>query len=129
MLHRLAMDRIRDARRYLEAGDVGARGKAISRVSEVLVEFGCSLDHQTGGELDRPLAQLHEYMQWRLLEATTHQDVEPLNEVLRLLSTLSEAWQEIQPEPLPAAPADQSRWFEDSAPEAGQPAALECYTT
>jgi flagellar protein FliS len=123
------MDRIRDARRYLEAGGVGARSKAISRASEALVELGCSLDGQTEGESGRPLAQLHEYMQWRLVEATIHQNAEPLNEVLSLLSTLSETWQETKPEQRPAAPAAQPHWHEDPAKEANQPAASECWTT
>jgi flagellar secretion chaperone FliS len=128
MLYRLAMDRIRDARQYLEAGDAGARSKAISTASEALIELGCSLDRQAGGELSRRLAQLYEYMQWRLVEANFHQSVEPLNEVLSLLSTLSEAWQEIRLEPRPAAPASQPHWCEYPSTEASQPAASECWT-
>jgi flagellar protein FliS len=129
MLYRLAMDRIRDARRYLEAGDAVARSGAISTASEALAELGCSLDHQAGGELSRRLAQLYEYMQWRLVEANFHQSAEPLNEVLSLLSTLSEAWQTIKPEPRAAAPDAQPNWYEHPSTEAaGQPAAAECWT-
>jgi flagellar secretion chaperone FliS len=129
MLYRLAMDRIRDARQYIEAGDAGARSKAISTASEALAELGCSLDYQAGGELSRRLAQLYEYMQWRLVEANFHQSAEPLNEVLSLLSTLSEAWQEIKPEPRAAAPDAPPNWYEyPSTESAGQPAAAECWT-
>ena len=128
ILYRLAMDRIREARQYLEAGDAGARSKAISTASEALIELCSSLDLQAGGELSRRLAQLYEYMQWRLVEANFHQTAEPLNEVLSLLSTLSEAWQEIKSEPHPAAPAAQPYGYEYSSAEAGQPAASECWT-
>jgi flagellar secretion chaperone FliS len=128
ILYRLAMDRIRDARRHLEAGDAGARSKAISTASEALIELGSSLDPRAGGELSRRLAQLYEYMQWRLVEANFHQSAEPLNEVLSLLSTLSEAWREIRPEPRPAAPAAQPHIYDHSSTEAGQPAVSECWT-
>jgi flagellar protein FliS len=128
ILYRLAMDRIRDARQYLEAGDVVARSKAISTASEALGELACSLDHQAGGELSRRLAQLYEYMQWRLVEANFHQSAEQLNEVLGLLSTLSEAWQEIKPEHQSAAPAAQPLWHEDSPAEPGQLVTSECWT-
>jgi hypothetical protein len=67
-------------------------------------------------------------MQWRLVEANFHQSAEQLNEVLGLLSTLSEAWQEIKPEHQSAAPAAQPLWHEDSPAEPGQLVTSECWT-
>jgi flagellin-specific chaperone FliS len=128
MLHRLAMNRIRDARRCLEAGDDGERAKAIAGAMEVLAEIARSINRRIGGGSDRPLAQLHEYMRCRLADATLHQSAEPLNEVLSLLSALSEVCPEIDSETFPVAHAAHSRWFEDSAAETGQPAPSECCT-
>ena len=119
ILYATAIDRIRQARQYMEAGDIPARAKAISVASQALSELSASLDHEAGGELSRRLAQLYDYMQWRLVDANFHQTVAPLTEVLGLLTTLSEAWQNIQSEPVAtAAPASQARWAEESPAEA-----------
>jgi flagellar protein FliS len=109
ILYRLAIDRVREAREHLEKGEVAARGKAISSASQAIGELHGSLDMAAGGEIARRLSQLYDYMQRRLLEASLHQSAEPLNEVLGLLSTLSEAWQAVRLEP--AAPAHQPATF------------------
>lgn len=118
ILYRLAIDRIREAREHLEKGDIAGRSKAISVASEALLELNVSLDHEVGGELSRRLAQLYEYIVWRLLEANVQQSAEPLNEALKLLTTLLEAWQGINPEPPIAVPsAAASPWTEEASPE------------
>ena len=119
ILYRLAIDRIREAREHLEKGDIVGRSRAISVASEALLELNVSLDHEVGGELSRRLAQLYEYIVWRLLEANVHQTVEPLNEALRLLTTLLEAWQGINTGPLVAVPSGAaSPWIEEPPAEA-----------
>jgi flagellar secretion chaperone FliS len=105
ILYRLAIDRIREARQHLASGDIAARSKAVSTASQALTELSSSLDHQQGGEMSRRLAQLYDYMQWRLVDASFHQSAGPLDEVLGLLTTLLEAWDQIRPEPQPAVPA------------------------
>ena len=119
ILYRLAIDRIREAREHLEKGDIAGRSKAISVASEALLELNASLDHEVGGELSSRLAQLYEYIVWRLLEANVQQSAEPLNEALKLLTTLLEAWQGINPEPPIAVPpaAAHSPWSEEPPAE------------
>lgn len=119
ILYRTAIDRIREAREHLAKGDIAARSKAIFVASQALSELDCSLDYAAGGELSHRLAQLYEYIVWRLLEANLQQSVEPLNEALGLLTTLFEAWQRIKPEPFTAVPSvADSAWLEDPAAEA-----------
>jgi flagellar protein FliS len=118
ILYRLAIDRIREAREHLEKGDIAGRSKAISVASEALLELNVSLDHEVGGELSRRLAQLYEYIVWRLLEANVQQSAEPLNEALKLLTTLLEAWQGINPEPpIAVPPGAASPWTEEPQAE------------
>ncbi len=106
ILYRVAIERVRETRGHLERSDVAARARSISVASQAIAELSASLDHQAGGEMSRRLAGLYDYMQGRLVDANYHQRAEPLNEVLGLLSTLSEAWQQIKPErPAQAAPA------------------------
>jgi flagellar protein FliS len=118
ILYRIAIDRIREAREHLQDGDIAARSKAISLASQALGELAASLDHQAGGELSRRLAQLYDYMLWRLVDANFQQSAQPLEEVLGLLTTLSEAWQQIKIEPrAAAAPASPPQYLEEQAAE------------
>jgi flagellar protein FliS len=120
ILYRVAIDRIREAREHLAKGDIAARSKAISVASQALTELRTSLDFEGGGQVSRRLAQLYDYMLWRLVDANYHQTAGPLDEVLGVLTTLSEAWNGIRAEPQPAArPAAEPRYLEE------QPADLE----
>jgi flagellar protein FliS len=105
ILYRIAIDRVREAREHLARGDVAARSNSISGACEALVELACSLNHEEGGEVSRRLAALYEYMQWRLVEANLKQSEEPLAEVLALLTTLLEAWQQVKIRPAADAEA------------------------
>ena len=111
-----AIDRIRQAREHMEAGNTDARAQAISAASQALIEMSGSLDHEAGGELSRRLAQLCDYMQWRLIDASLHQTAGPLNEVLGLLTTLSEALQNTQLKPpTPVTPASGAHWADETS--------------
>jgi flagellar protein FliS len=106
ILYRLALDSVREALIHLSGGDIAARSKAISKAIDALSELNCSLDHEAGGEVARRLAELYEYMQWRLLQANFEQSETMLGEVAGLLATLLEAWQDVSVEgnPQPACP-------------------------
>lgn len=113
ILYRLAMERTTEAKTHLETGDIAARGRAISSASQAIAELARSLDFEAGGELSQRLAALYQYMQLRLVEANYHRTVEPLNEVLALLHTLSEAWAAVKPQsPVPAGPPNP--WQEEA---------------
>lgn len=122
MLYQTAAGSVRDARRHLEAGDVLARSRAISKASQVLLELTASLDFERGGEIAPRLARLYDYMLRRLTDANFRQADAPLAEVLALLATLSEGWDSIQSQPAASRPAEAGeRWRHapftaDSAP-------------
>lgn len=92
LLYRGAIAATGSARRRLADGDVRGRAREINRAWAILQELAGSLDHSQGGELSRRLAGLYSYMQARLIEANAKQSERPLEEVERLLATLSEAW-------------------------------------
>lgn len=92
LLYRGAVDAVRDARNYLRAGDIEARGRAVSKASAILLELAASLDRERGGEFSRNLAELYVYMQGLLSTAHIEQSDEPLAEVEKLLGTLLEGW-------------------------------------
>jgi flagellar secretion chaperone FliS len=103
MLYRGAIESVGAARRHLAARAIRERAAQISRVWEILHELARSLDHEQGGEISQRLAALYVYMQGRLLEANAQQADAPLAEVESLLSTLSEAWQDVKQAPPPPA--------------------------
>jgi flagellar protein FliS len=118
LLYQACAESVREARQHLAAGNIAARCRFISKAHGILAELAASLDHQRGGDLSQRLARLYDYMQRRLLEANLQQDDAPLGEVLELLSTLAEAWEEIR-HPAPELPEAASPW---SQPLPSEPA-------
>jgi flagellar protein FliS len=111
ILYRTAMDQVREARVHLANGDIAARSRAISKALAALLELSSSLNHETGGDLSRRLAELYDYMQQRLIQANFEQAEEPLNETAGLLATLLEAWQSVKSSaPLNLEETDAACW-------------------
>ena len=102
LLYQAAIGAVRDARRALSAGEIAARSQSINKACGIVLELNAALDHAHGGELSSRLAALYDYMLRRLLEANMQQSDGPLADVLGLLSTLSEAWEQTR---VPAEPA------------------------
>jgi flagellar protein FliS len=117
VLYEAAIDSVCDAREYLTAKDIAARSKAICKAVQIVDHLNASLDHGAGGDIARNLASLYVYIRQRLLDANLSQTEEPLTEVLRLLTTLAEAWQGIRPERETREPAGAT----EPAPAGTQP--------
>lgn len=123
ILYQTAAGAAADARRHLEAGDVLARSRAISKAEGALLELTASLDFASGGETAQRLAQLYDYMLRRLTEANFKQIDAPLAEVHSLLTTLLEAWSALAATPQAAAQEPQERWTPAAVPlESAAPA-------
>ena len=96
LLYRGAIEAVGSARRHLASGAIMDRSRQINRAWDIVDELSRSLNREQGGELGRNLAELYGYIQLRLLEANSRQADAPLAEVEALLTTLAEAWREIQ---------------------------------
>lgn len=102
MLYDGARSAIAKARFHLEAGDVAARGTAISKAIDIIDNgLRAVLDHDAGGEISANLESLYEYMVRRLMLANLRSDAALLAEVDALLESLASAWAQID-EPQPA---------------------------
>lgn len=90
---------IRTAAIHLRDGNAAEKGRAISRVLDI-VNNGllAALDHERGGELAGRMASLYDYIARLLLEANLHNDLAALEEAGRLLGDLGSAWREIDPQ-------------------------------
>jgi flagellar protein FliS len=93
MLFDGAIEAIARARMHLAAGQVAAKGQAISQ-AVLIVEQGlnASLDRQSGGPLAQTLTDLYDYIARRLLIANAGNDVGGFDEASRLLGELRAAW-------------------------------------
>jgi flagellar protein FliS len=108
LLYQAAISEVREARRHLQAKNIRARSKCITKAHDILVELTIALDRKRGGQIAENLRQLYDYMMRRITEANFKQIDEPLAETLGLLTTLQEGWdgarRQIQPpKPSPSA--------------------------
>lgn len=87
---------IAKARFHMEAGDIPAKGNAISKAIDIIVNgLNAVLDHEAGGEIAADLEALYDYMARRLMQANLRNDAALLTEVDGLLGNLAGAWAEI----------------------------------
>lgn len=94
------------ARFHMEAGDIPAKGNAISKAIDIIVNgLNAVLDHEAGGEIAGDLEALYDYMVRRLMHANLRNDAALLTEVDELLGNLASAWAQIGEQPQAAAPA------------------------
>jgi len=92
ILYELAMQAVDEALAALQSGDIAARGQTITRAIEVLAELRVSLRREVNPQYCDTLAGLYDYMQKQLLRAHSDRSGMILQEVSRLLRTLSEGW-------------------------------------
>jgi len=93
MLYEGAIDFLKLAKEYMETGQMGDKGLYISKAHAVIAELSSTLDLEVGGDLPRSLRSLYEFMMDQLMDAHLGNKVQPIDEVIRLLSTLKQGWE------------------------------------
>jgi len=118
MLYQGALLAIANAKSGILRKETAAKGKSISRAIAIIGEgLNASLNKSAGGELAQNLSSLYDYMVFHLVDANLKNDITVLDEVTRLLTGLSEAWDSIRPnsaqsEPQSKASVDAQRAYE-----------------
>lgn len=96
MLFDGAIQAIRQARFQMENGNIGEKGRLISKAIAIVDEgLLLALDRQSGGELAENLAMLYIYCCERLFAANMNNDAGALEEVAKLLGEIKSAWEQI----------------------------------
>ncbi|MDQ2068481.1 flagellar export chaperone FliS [Natronospira bacteriovora] len=98
MLMEGVLDRVARAKGHMSRGEISPKGEQISRAISILEGLRLSLDPAQSEELAERLEQLYDYMGRRLAEANLHNDVDRLDEVLRLMKELKAGWDGIPAE-------------------------------
>lgn len=85
--------------KHMQNQDIEGKGNMISKAI-MIIESGLrsSLDKKAGGEIAESLDALYRYISDRLYLANLKNKPEPLHEVIKLLSELRGAWEEISKE-------------------------------
>jgi flagellar protein FliS len=78
-----------------EPSGLAERRRSLSRALAIVGELRASLDLERGGEIAANLDRLYGFVIERLAEASLHPRNEPVEEALRVLEPLGEAWREI----------------------------------
>lgn len=71
------------------------RHRALSRALAIVGELRASLDLERGGEIASNLDRLYGFVIDRLAEASVRRSDQPVEEALRVLEPLGEAWQQV----------------------------------
>jgi flagellar secretion chaperone FliS len=98
-----------EARDAMVRRDIRARQAHLSRALAIVSELQSTLDMETGGEVADRLDKLYGFIRDRLIDASARQDVQPLDEARRVLTTLREGWLAISRVSAPATPAPSAR--------------------
>lgn len=114
LLYAKAIEKLNLGKDYFEAGQTGEGNRAVAFAMEIVVELHGALDEE-GGDIARNLADLYDYMQNRLVEGLGNTETAPLDEVVRLMTTLLDGWNKARPA---AAIADPVTLAEPGAAEA-----------
>lgn len=83
------------AERALAAGDLAARGTAISKALAIVNQLQSTLDMAQGGAVAEELDRLYDFVQDCLLRATRDHDVAALTQAQGVLASLADAWRTV----------------------------------
>ena len=98
MLFEGLIERINQAKRYMQSNDPANRAKFISKAVGILNGLQGAIDPTYDEELGNRIIGLYEYMKNRLNEANITNDTAPLDEVIKLITPIKEAWDQIPEE-------------------------------
>jgi flagellar protein FliS len=87
-----ALERLASAKGSIASGDLVAKAGLLHRVGAIIDELRCSLDHSAGGALSANLDRLYDYMTRRVMTANLKNDVAAIDEVVKLLREVRDAW-------------------------------------
>ncbi|MEQ3764012.1 MAG: flagellar export chaperone FliS [Alcanivorax sp.] len=98
LLMEAALTRMAQAKGAIQRKDMEEKASLLARVSEIIQTLHSSLDHNQGGELADNLDRLYDYMVRRLLEASSRNNTDMIDEVMGLLLEVKTGWDGIRQE-------------------------------
>lgn len=87
---------IRFLRRAIEASekeDYPEKGRLVGKTQEIITELRSTLNFEIGGEIAIDLERLYLFISQRLLQGTLDKKTDALQDALKILLTLNDAWE------------------------------------
>ena len=78
----------------IDEKDIAGRGQNIGFAFDIIMELNNTLDHKVGGEIAANLEQLYHWMTNQLTQANISANKKGLEDVLKVLNTLYDGWQQ-----------------------------------
>jgi flagellar protein FliS len=92
LLFKTAVVRARTAMKNCEATQDTARGEAVRKLLDIVIELRSTLDRSIGGEMAENLDQLYDFVITTVIEAHTQRDSEKFQQALNVLDVLRDAF-------------------------------------
>ncbi|HET9371597.1 MAG TPA: flagellar export chaperone FliS [Vicinamibacterales bacterium] len=103
LLYDAAIRAGQQAREAMVKRDIATRSVSISKMMAIVGELQNTLDMERGGDVARELDRIYDWSTSRLVDATQKQDPAPIDEVVKVMGMLRDAWQTIARQPAGAA--------------------------
>lgn len=97
MLFQGLLDRLNAAHGCMLNGNKAGQGENVGKAIRIVAGLRECLNFD-GGDVAANLDALYDYMARRLVECNAHSDAEGINEIIRLIMPIKEAWDSIRPE-------------------------------
>lgn len=82
----------------IQQNDLSRKTEQINKASDIVIHLRASLDLEKGGEVGSNLNDLYEYMLSRIIEANRNNDIDAIEEVIRLVNEVRAGWDEMPQE-------------------------------
>jgi len=92
MLMQGALDKMAFAKGCIERKDYENKAGHITKATAIIVNLRDTLDLNIGGDVASNLFELYDYMVQRLVDANVKNDPSIMDEVIKLLSPIRDAW-------------------------------------
>jgi flagellar protein FliS len=103
MLYDGAVKFLRVARQKLAEGDCALKGVYIGKAQDIVAELSGCLDAEAAPQMARDLRALYSFLYRHLNEANIERSEKKIDDCIRILEELSDAWREVAERPDPAA--------------------------
>ncbi len=93
MLYEGAIRFLRQSIAAIQTQDLDSKRQSIDRAVAVIQHLQSTLDHERGGQVATDLERLYGYIVSRILEGSGQLNTAPLEEAIKLLTTLLSGWE------------------------------------
>ena len=84
-----------NAKGHIEQNAIEEKNKSLARAGRIAIGLQSALDMEKGGDLARNLHELYGYVTRRLVFVNAYNDLVALQELLSLITEISQAWREV----------------------------------